>query len=85
MDKDRLKLSSPAQESIYPDEMLDLGHFQISVKKENKEVFEKGLVIDMILYFSNSTDELAFVYSEDRLVNDREEIKKIVEEKKACI
>jgi hypothetical protein len=85
MNKDRLKLSSPAQESIYPDEMLDLGHFQISVKKENKEVFEKGLVIDMILYFSNLTDELAYVYSEDRLVNNREEIKKIVEERKVRI
>ena len=82
MDKDRLKLSSPAQEPIYPEEMLDIGHFQISVKKKYRESFEKNLVIDMILYFSNYTDELAYVYSNKLLLDNKEDIKKIIDDNK---
>ena len=82
MDKDKLKFGSPAQEPIYPDEMLDMGHFQITVKKEHREIFENNLVIHMILYFSNYTDEIAYSYAERKMIYDKEEIKKILEDKK---
>ena len=77
----RLKLSSPSQEPIYPNEQLDMGHFQISVKKENNANFWKNLVIDMILFYAGGNNVLAFIPSTKEFIYGREEIDKILEEK----
>ena len=81
IDKNRMKLSSPSQEPIYPGEQLDLGHFQIKIRKENLKKFWGSLVIDMILFFFFFNDDLAFIPSTEEFISGREEINKILEEK----
>lgn len=80
LDKNRLKLSSPSQEPIFPNEQLDMGHFQICVKKENNINFWNNLVIDMILFYSGGSDDLAYIPSTKEFVSGRENIDKIIKE-----
>ena len=77
----RLKLSSPSQEPIYPNEQLDMGHFEITVKKEDNSHFWENLVIDMILFYAGGNDDLAFIPSTEEFISGREKINKILEEK----
>ena len=51
------------------------------VKKEYCELFEKNLVIDMILFYGNRTEELAYSYYEDKFIETREEIDNAIAEK----
>ena len=81
LDKKRLKLSSPSQEPIYPNEQLDMGHFEITVKKENNAMFMEGLVIDMILFYPGGNDDLAYIPSTEEFVSGRENIDKLLEDK----
>lgn len=77
----RVKLSSPSQEPIYPNEQLDMGHFEITVKKENNAQFLGNLVIDMILFYAGGNDDLAYIPSTEEFISGREKINKILEEK----
>ena len=77
----RLKLSAPSQEPIYPGECLDMGHFQITVRKENSTVFWRGIVVDMILLYAGGNDDLAFIPSTKDYIEGREEIDKYLEGK----
>ncbi len=79
--KNRLKLSSPSQEPIYPGEALDIGHFQITVKKENSATFWQGIVIDMILFYSGGNNDLAYIPSTKEYIEGREEIDNYIEGK----
>ena len=81
LSNNRLKLSSPSQEPIYPNEQIDMGHFEITVKKQNNTKFFKNLVIDMILFYSGGNDDLAFVPSTGEFVSGRDNIDKLLKEK----
>ena len=81
LDKNRMKLSSPSQEPIFPGERLDMGHFQITVKKENRDLFWQGIVIDMILFYTGGNDDLAYIPSTKEFISGRDNIDKILEEK----
>lgn len=81
LDNNRLKLSAPSQEPIYPGERLDMGHFQITVKKENSSVFWQGIVLDMILFYAGGNDDLAYIPSTKEYIEGRENIDKLLEEK----
>lgn len=81
LNKHRLKLGAPSQEPIYPGEELNIGHFQITVKKENMQRFWNGLVIDMILFYSGGHKDLAFVPSTKEYIDEREDIDKLLEQK----
>lgn len=81
IDNNRAKISSPSVEPIYSKEELSIGHINILVKKEFCELFEKHLVIDMILFFGNRTEELAYSYYEDKFIETREEIDNAIAEK----
>ena len=60
---------------------MDLGHFQIKIRKENLKKFWGSLVIDMILFYGNRTEELAYSYYEDKFIETREEIDNAIAEK----
>lgn len=78
----RLKLGSPSQEPIYPGEELNIGHFQINVKKENAQKFMDDLVIDMILFYTGGQKNLAYIPSKREYVEEREEIDRLLEQKR---
>lgn len=79
IDKNRLKLSSPSQEPIYPNEQLDMGHFEIIVKKENNALFLKGLIIDMILFYPGGNYDLAYIPSTKEFIEGRDNINKVLD------
>lgn len=81
LEKNRIKLGSPSQEPLFPDEQLDMGHFQITVKKEYNDVFWQGIVIDMILFYAGGNDDVAYIPSTKEFVFGRENIDKLLEEK----
>ena len=77
-----MKLGSPSQEPIYPGEELNIGHFQINVKKENAQKFMDDLVIDMILFYTGGQKNLAYIPSKREYVEEREEIDRLLEQKR---
>ena len=79
LSKDRIKLSAPSQEPIYPGEQLDMGHFKIAVEKENCSVFLQRIVIDMILFYAGGNDDLAYVPSTREFIAKRDDIDKFLE------
>lgn len=79
INRNRLKLAVSSKEAIYPDEELDIGHISISVKKEDDSLFWRSLVIDMILFYSGGTDELAYIPSAHRFVEGRDNINEVLE------
>lgn len=81
LDNNRLKLSAPCQEPIYPGERLDMGHFQITVKKENSALFWSRIVIDMVLFYAGGNEDLAYIPSTNEFIEGREEIDKYIEGK----
>ena len=82
INENRLKLGSPSQEPIYPGEELNIGHFQINVKKENALRFMDDLVIDMILFYAGGQKNLAYIPSKGEYVEEREEIDRLLEQKR---
>lgn len=82
IDMNRTKLSSSSKEPIYPSEQIDMGHFQISVKKEYNDIFWKGLIIDMILFYAGGQDNFACIPSSNVTISNREEINKMIERMK---
>lgn len=58
-----------------------MGHFEITVKKENNAMFMEGLVIDMILFYPGGNDDLAYIPSTEEFVSGRENIDKLLEDK----
>lgn len=70
----RIKLSSASQMPIYPNEKIDMGHFHITIKKQNHSIFMQNLVIDMILYYVGGHEDLAFIPSTRQFVEGRENI-----------
>lgn len=80
--QNRLKLSSPSREPIYPGEELNMGTFEIKVKRENNEKFLKDLVIDMILFYPGGNYDLAYIPSTREFIDKREDINKLLEERK---
>ncbi len=79
INRNRLKLAVSSKEAIYPDEELDIGHISISVKKEDDSLFGRSLVIDMILFYSGGTDELAYIPSAHRFVEGRDNINEVLD------
>lgn len=79
IDKNRLKLSINSRETIYPNEMLDVGHIRILVKKENDRVFWNRLIIDMILFYLGGQDEMAYIPSTNEFIKGRDEINRLLE------
>lgn len=76
-----MKLSTPSREPIYPGEELNMGTFQIRVKKENNSKFLENLVVDMILFYPGGQDDLAYIPSSHEFVSDREKIDNLIAEK----
>lgn len=85
IDRNRYKLSSPSQEPIYPHEQLSMGHFQLTVKKENNEAFLNDLVIDMILFYAGGNKDVAYIPLSEEFVFGRENIDKLLSEKNRII
>lgn len=81
IEHNRIKLSSPSQEPIYPGEQLDMGHFQIAVKKEKQSAFLQRLVIDMTLFYAGGSEDLAYVPSTKEFVFGRKDIDILLEGK----
>ena len=79
INKNRLKLGISSQETIYPDEELDIGHISVSVKKGNDFLFCDGLVIDMILFYSGGMDEVAYIPSTREFIERRDNINKLLD------
>lgn len=79
LNRNRLKIGVSSEEVIYPDEVLDLGRIFISVKKENDSLFWRGLVIDMILFYSGGMDELAYIPSAHEFIEGRDNINKVLD------
>ena len=75
----RLKLSSPSQEPIFPNEELDLGKFQIKVEKKDLSLFYDKLMIDLILYYPGGSKRLAYIPSQRKFIEDESEIEKHLE------
>lgn len=76
--QNRLKLSTPSREPIYPGEELNMGTFQIRVKTENKSKFLENLVVDMILFYPGGHYDLAYIPSTQEFVSDRETINNMI-------
>lgn len=70
----RLKISTPFQEAIFPNEVLDIGCFKIRVAKEDEDRFFDKLVIDMILYYPGGRHRMAYDFSKKRYIEDEDEI-----------
>lgn len=66
-------------EPIYPNEQLNMGHFEITVKKENNALFLKGLVIDMILFYPGGNYDLAYIPSTKEFIEGRDNINKVLD------
>lgn len=81
LDKYRLKLSTPSQEPLYPDEELAMGNFHVVVKKENLSIFKETIVIDMILFYPGGHKDLAFVPQTKEFIAERDEIEKLLEQR----
>jgi len=79
INRNRLKLGVSSQEAIYPNEELDLGHISVSVKKEKDSLFWRGLVIDMILFYSGGMDELAYIPSTNEYIEGRDNINEVLD------
>lgn len=79
INRNRLKLGVSSKEAIYPNEELDLGHISVSVKKKNDSLFWRGLVIDMVLFYSGGKDELAYIPSTQEFVEGRDNIIEVLE------
>ena len=79
INRNRLKLGVSSQEAIYPNEELDLGHISVSVKKENDPLFWRGLVIDMILFYTGGMDELAYIPSTRKYIEGRDNINEVLD------
>ena len=80
MDNDRAKLSACSQAPIYPEEFLDMGIFQISVKKQHNEMFLENLIIDMILFCDGNKDEVAYIPLTGEYIDEREEVYRLLKE-----
>lgn len=78
INRKRLKLGLRSQETIYPNEMLDIGHIKIAVKKENNHLFLNNLIIDMILLFHGGQDETAYIPSLKKYVEGRDKINELL-------
>ena len=83
--QNRLKLSTLSREPIYPGEELNMGTFEIKVKRENNEKFLKELVVDMILFYPGGNYDLAYIPSTREFIDKREVINKLLEERKTTI
>ncbi|MBP3766903.1 MAG: ATP-binding protein [Prevotella sp.] len=80
--QNRLKLSTPSREPIYPGEELNMGTFEIKVKRENNEKFLKDLIIDMILFYPGGNYDLAYIPFTREFIDKREDINKLLEKRK---
>lgn len=81
MDANRIKLSSFSKEPIFPNELLDIGRYQIIVEKRYNGAFYENLVIHMILFYVGGKKELAFVPATKEFVKGKDNIIKTLEEK----
>ncbi len=78
--EDRLKISVPCKEAIYPGETLNIGFITIYIDKKNASEFFERLIIDMILFYQGGEYELAYVPYTDEYIEDRAEISQILQE-----
>ena len=76
----RVKFSRPSKETLYPEEVINMGCLQFFVKKENASKFMKGLVFDMILFYPGGCKDLAYIPSKGEFVSGRENINKLLED-----
>lgn len=80
INKERLKLSSPSKEAIYPGEQLDLGYFNLKVRNKERSLFFNKLVIDMILFYPGGIDRLAYIPFEDKYIENVDEIEALLKQ-----
>ena len=78
---DRLKLTSPSREPIYPKEQLSMGYFDFLIKKSDELEFIEELVIDMVLFYPGGKRAVAYIPLTRQFIVEREEIDKILKQK----
>lgn len=74
LDLDRFKISCNSNEPIFGGETLELAHFSLEIDKDYEEKFNEGLIIDMILFFQGGSVDIAYIPSQQRYVEGRENI-----------
>jgi hypothetical protein len=78
LDLERAKVSCNSREPIFEGETIDIGQFKIEIDKGYEQEFEPGLIIDMILFFPKGSFNIAYIPSEQRYVEGRENIDKLL-------
>lgn len=81
MDDKRFKMSSFAKAPIYPNEKLDMGNFQIKVKKQEETLFFENLVIEMMLFYTGGNENLAFIPITEEFIVGHDKIVQLVKER----
>lgn len=81
MDHNRIKLSSCSQAPIFPTEQLDMGHFRITIKKQNHDLFFRNLVVEMMLFYTGGNENLAFIPITKEFIVDHDKIVQLVIER----
>lgn len=81
LDYNRIKLSSCSQAPIYPTEQLDMGHFRIIVKKVHNELFFQNLIIEMMLFYTGGSENIAFIPLTKEFIVESEKITQILMER----
>lgn len=78
LDLDRLKISCNSKEPIFGGETLELAHFSIEIDKDYEEKFNEELIIDMILFFQGGSFDIAYIPSQEKYIEGRENIDKLL-------
>lgn len=79
--EDRLKITSPSREPIYPKEKLSMGYFDFLVNRSDESDFIEGLVIDMVLFYPGGKRDVAYIPLTQKFIEGREEIDKVLKQK----
>lgn len=78
LDAERLKISCKYKEPIFDGEILEMGHFVFEIDRDYEDEFLDGLIIDMILFYPGGSCDIAYIPREQRYIEGREEIDKIL-------
>ncbi|MCE2617121.1 AlbA family DNA-binding domain-containing protein [Phocaeicola oris] len=74
LDEKRLKISCNCMEPIFPNETLEMGHFNLIIPHDKEKEYLTGLIIDMILFYPGGTNDVAYIPNEKRYVIGRNKI-----------
>lgn len=78
LDLERLKISFNSKEPIFTGETLELAHFSLEIDKDYEKEYYTGLIIDMILFFQGGSFDFAYIPSNDKYIEGRENIDKLL-------